>query len=146
MESTTTGDANMAVPIGNTTAIDPRKSGNGPPGAGGAGPPVPEYKPVSELYVKTMPDIDSEACGKSVTYPAEAEQLNIEGEVILRVELDEKGHVHGLKVLKGLGHGLDEAAMQALKHKCRFSPAIATDGKPVPYVIQSYKFTFQIER
>jgi protein TonB len=149
MSSTTEGDSSFSVPVGNTTMIDPKKSGKGPAvplPAAPAAPAKPEYKPVSELYIKSMPDIDSEACGKSVQYPAEAEQLGIEGTVHLRIELDEKGKVHGLKVTSGLGHGLDDAAKYALTHRCKFSPAVATDGKAVPYVINDYKFNFEIPR
>ena len=69
--------------------------------------------------------------GDTIQYPAEAEQLGIEGDVKLRVELDERGKVHGIKVTSGLGHGLDQAAVFALTHRCKFTPAIATDGKPV---------------
>jgi len=149
MSSTTEGDSSMAVPVGNTTMIDPAKSGKGPAvplPAAPPPPPKPSYQPVSELYIKKMPDIDSDACGRTIQYPAEAEQLGVEGDVKLRVELDDKGHVHGIKVLSGLGHGLDQAAVYALTHRCKFTPAIATDGKPVAYVIPSYVFHFEIPR
>jgi periplasmic protein TonB len=151
MSSTTEGDSSMAVPVGNSTMIDPAKSAKGPVvplPAAPPPPPTPSYKPVSELYIKTRPDIDEDACGKSVQYPAEAEQMGIEGDVKLRIELDEKGGVHAIKVLSGLGHGLDQAAVYAFTHKsaCRFKPAVATDGKPVAYVIPSYVFHFEIPR
>ena len=151
MSSTTEGDSSMAVPVGNTTMIDPAKSGKGPVvplPAAPPPPPKPSYQPVSELYIKKMPEIDGDACGRSIPYPSEAEQLGIEGAVKLRVELDEKGHVHAVKVLSGLGHGLDQAAIFALTHKleCKFSPAIGTDGKPAAYVIPNYTFNFEIPR
>lgn len=151
MESTTDGPSDFQVPTGNTTMIDPSKSGKhvGPVGAlpaAPAGPAKPEYKPVADVYIKTLPDIDGEACARTVTYPQEAEQLGIEGEVKLRVFLDETGKVHDIKLLKGLGHGLDQAAMHALKNKCKFKPAVGTDGKPVAYVIQTYTWTFELPR
>jgi protein TonB len=149
MSSTTEADSSVSVPVGNTTMIDPAKSAKGPVvplPAAPPPPPKPSYAPVSELYIKKMPDIDSEACGRSIQYPAEAEQLGIEGDVKLRVELDDKGKVHGIKVISGLGHGLDQAAVYALTHKCKFTPAVATDGKPVSYVIPSYVFHFEIPR
>lgn len=149
MSSTAEGDSSISVPVGNTTMIDPAKSAKGPVvplPAAPPPPPKPSYQPVSELYVKTMPEIDTDACGKSIPYPAEAEQMGVEGDVKVRVELDDKGHVHGVKVLSGPGHGLNEAAAWALAHKCKFSPAIATDGKPVAYVIPSYVFHFEIPR
>jgi periplasmic protein TonB len=151
MSSTVDGEANMAVNVGNTTMIDPKKSAKTtgpvmPLPAAPAPPPKPSYAPVGDLYIRSMPEIDNDACGHSVDYPPEAEQLGIEGTVRLRIELDERGKVHAVRVLSGLGHGLDEAAMHALKHKCKFTPAIATDGKPVPYVISEYQFHFEIPR
>jgi protein TonB len=140
-----------AMPTGNTTMIDPKNSGKHTGAvpqlpAGTPGPAKPEYKPVADVYIKSLPEIDSEACARMVTYPSEAEQLGIEGEVKLRVSLDESGKVHDIKVMHGLGHGLDQAAMNALKYKCKFKPAIGTDGKPAAYVIQTYTWTFELPR
>jgi periplasmic protein TonB len=152
MESTTTGDSAVSVPVGNTTMIDPKKSAphDTRPAALPAAlpPPKPAYQPVSDLYIKTLPETDDVKCGLSVPYPREAEELGIEGAVKLRVSLDERGHVHDVRVLQGLGHGLDEAAVRALKYRpeCKFSPAIANDGKPAPYVISQYTFNFVLPR
>jgi protein TonB len=149
MDSTTEGDSSFSVPVGNTTMIDPSKSGKGGPTplpAAPPGPPKDTYKPIADVYIKKLPEIDGEGCARQVTYPSEAEQLGIEGEVKLRVALDEAGKVHEIKVLKGLGHGLDQAAMNALRYKCKFSPAIGTDGKPAAYVIQTYTWTFELPR
>jgi protein TonB len=150
MESTTDSDG-PAVNVGNTTMMDPKKSGTGipqalPPGKVGADPTPQAYKPVADIYVKTLPEIDGEACARMVTYPQEAEQAGIEGEIKLRVALDEQGKVHDIKVLSGLGHGLDQAAMNALKYRCKFKPAVDTTGKPVAYVIQTYTWTFELPR
>lgn len=148
----TVGESSVAMPTGNTTMIDPSKSAKHSgvvqplPAAPVVAQPKDEYKPVSDLYIKKMPEIDDDACGRSIEYPREAEQLGIEGVVKLRVELDERGKVHAIRVTAGLGHGLDQAAIYALKYKCRFTPAIATDGKPVPYIISEYRFNFEIPR
>jgi TonB family protein len=111
-----------------------------PPAAAQAGRP---YQPVSDENIKKMPDVDSDACGRSIEYPAKAMNLGIEGDVILRVELDDTGRVHGVRVVSGLGHGLDEAAVFAVTHKCKFTPAISKDGHPVAYVIPKYVFHFE---
>ncbi len=154
MESTTSGESSVSAPVGNTTMIDPSKSAkhSGPvtplPAQTAPTPPKPSYQPVSDLYVKTAPEIDGDGCGRSVQYPDEAMQLGIEGTVKLRIELDERGRVHDVRVLSGLGHGLDQAAVNAIRHSpsCKASPAIGTDGKPVPYVISVYSFNFELPR
>jgi TonB family protein len=56
------------------------------------------------------------------TYTAEARQLKLEGEVSLEVEFCASGSVRVLRVVRGLGHGLDEAATQAAE-RIRFKPA-----------------------
>ncbi len=151
MESTTEDGDGPSVPVGNTTMIDPKKSGTGPvtplpAGKPGGDPTARVYTPVADIYVKTLPEIDGEACARMVTYPQEAEQAGVEGEIKLRVALDEKGKVHDIKVLSGLGHGLDQAAMNALRYRCKFKPAVDTSGKPVAYVIQTYTWTFELPR
>ena len=57
-----------------------------------------------------------------------------------------RGHVSSARVLRGLGYGLDQAAVEALTHRCHFTPAIANDGRPVPFVIESYTFDFELPR
>jgi protein TonB len=132
--------------MGGTTLADPARGGKpaGRPTGSPTSPGGDGYAPRSELDVSTMPDVDTEACGKSVTYPADAQQNGIAGEVRLRVELDASGHVHAARVLSGLGHGLDQAALDAIKHRCRFTPAKDKSGTPVPFVIQSYSFHFEL--
>jgi len=93
-----------------------------------------------------MPEIDTDACGRTIVYPPEAEQAGVEGDVRLRVTLSSEGHVDNVRVLTGLGHGLDREAIEALRHRCRFSPAIGKSGKPVAFVIQSYTFHFELPR
>jgi TonB family protein len=61
-------------------------------------------------------------------YTAEARNLKIEGEVHLKVVFQADGHVQVLQVVRGLGHGLDEAAMAAAQ-KIRFKPALR-EGRP----------------
>jgi TonB family protein len=55
-------------------------------------------------------------------YTAEARKLGIEGEVLLDVMFAASGDIRVLRVVRGLGHGLDESAEQAAQH-IRFNPA-----------------------
>ena len=153
MASTTEVPAGLPVPGGATTAGDPTRPGGGAPGGrtagagpGGGGAGEGAYQPASESDIATMPEVDTDACGRTIAYPDEAEQAGIEGDVRLRVSLSPEGRVYAVRVLSGLGHGLDRVAMEALKHRCRFSPAIGRGGKPVAFVIQSYTFHFQLPR
>ena len=62
-------------------------------------------------------------------YTPEARQKKIEGDVELDVEFTASGQVHVLRVLQGLGYGLDEAAVAAAQ-QIHFNPA-RRDGQPV---------------
>jgi TonB family protein len=65
-------------------------------------------------------------------YSQEALKLNIEGEVLLDVIFLASGNqVHVNRVVKGLGHGLDEAAMRAAE-QIKYKPALS-NGHPVDF-------------
>ncbi len=61
-------------------------------------------------------------------YTEEARKLRIEGEVLLEVVFEGSGKLRVVRLVRGLGHGLDEAAEQAAKD-IRFKPAVR-DGRP----------------
>jgi len=62
-------------------------------------------------------------------YTEEARQLKLEGEVLLEVLFGATGQLHVSRVVRGMGHGLDEAAIAAA-NKMRFKPALR-NGLPV---------------
>jgi TonB family protein len=62
-------------------------------------------------------------------YTDEARQLRLEGEVLLEVSFAANGQLHVNRIVRGLGHGLDEAAISAA-NKMRFKPALR-NGQPV---------------
>jgi TonB family protein len=64
-------------------------------------------------------------------YTSEARQLRIEGDVRLRVTFRADATVEVLKVVEGLGHGLDQNAVRAAR-KIEFAPA-ERNGKPVDF-------------
>lgn len=55
-------------------------------------------------------------------YTDDARAAGIEGRVRVEISLDEAGHVQSTRVVSGLGHGLDESAMEAAK-RMAFNPA-----------------------
>jgi len=72
------------------------------------------------------------------TYTEEARQLRLEGEVLLEVSFAAGGQLHVNRVVRGLGHGLDEAAVAAA-NRMRFKPAQrngqAVDSTAVVHVV-----------
>jgi len=62
-------------------------------------------------------------------YTDEARSLKLEGEVLLEVSFSANGTLHVNRVVRGLGHGLDEAAIAAA-NKIKFKPALRM-GQPV---------------
>ena len=65
-------------------------------------------------------------------YSAEALKMNLEGEVLLDVIFPASGgEVHVNRIVKGLGHGLDESATHAAQ-QIKFKPAIS-NGRPVDF-------------
>ena len=62
-------------------------------------------------------------------YTPEARTQKIEGDVLLDVVFAASGEVRVLGVVRGLGHGLDESAIDAAR-RIRFTPALQS-GRPV---------------
>ena len=71
------------------------------------------------------------ADGSNPVYTAEARKLGLEGEVLVEVVFPASGPVRIVRVSKGLGHGLDEAAISAAQ-RIRFKPATQS-GQPVDF-------------
>src|SRR6266581_7698528 len=71
-------------------------------------------------------------------YTDEARSLKLEGEVLLEVNFTANGQLHVNRVVRGLGHGLDEAAVAAA-NKMRFKPALrngqVVDSTAVVHVV-----------
>jgi len=71
-------------------------------------------------------------------YTAEARALKLEGEVLLEVAFAANGQLQVNRVVKSLGHGLDEAAIAAA-NKIRFKPATrngqAIDSTAIVHVV-----------
>jgi protein TonB len=61
-------------------------------------------------------------------YPAAARAEGIAGKVRVELSVDEQGQVVSARVLEGLGHGLDDAALEAAR-AAHFEPATRC-GKP----------------
>jgi TonB family protein len=79
----------------------------------------------------------------SPAYTDEARKLRIEGEVLVEVIFRASGQVQAVRVVKGLGHGLDEAALHAAE-QIRFKPALqegqAVDFPAVAHIVFQLAF------
>jgi TonB family protein len=98
-----------------TAGFDRRASA--PARSSSAPPTTPIERPV-EIVFKPTPE-----------YTDEARSARIEGIVTLDLEFTAAGDVHVLRVVRGLGHGLDEAAERAAL-RIRFKPA-QSEGRAV---------------
>ena len=88
-------------------------------------PPTVQSRP-APAAAKLIP---AEILSKPVPiYTDEARAKRIEGEVLLEVILEASGKLRVLRVVRGLGHGLDDAAVRAAE-QIRFKPALK-DGQP----------------
>ena len=70
-----------------------------------------------------------EAMIKNVVYPVAAKEAGIQGKVLVKTIIDEKGDVVETEVVQGVDADCDNAAMDAIK-KTKFTPGIK-DNKPV---------------
>ncbi len=58
---------------------------------------------------------------KKIVYPEIAKRLGVEGKVLIQAIIDENGNVAKAKVIKGIGSGCDEVALDAVKSS-KFTP------------------------
>ncbi|MBZ5510104.1 MAG: energy transducer TonB [Acidobacteriia bacterium] len=63
------------------------------------------------------------------SYTPDARAARVEGEVLLEVEFSASGKLHVLRIVRGLGHGLDESAIRAAE-QIRYKPA-TRGGAPI---------------
>ncbi|MFQ3580400.1 MAG: TonB family protein [Chloracidobacterium sp.] len=67
-------------------------------------------------------------------YTEEGRVNKIQGTVVLSATVGPDGSLSNIRVVKSLGYGLDEKAIEAAR-QCRFQPAIA-DGRPVSATVK----------
>ena len=116
---------------GGVATEGPKNSSRGPVQQAGFGdadvpaPPTVQSRPAAQADRITPAEILSKPVP---IYTEEARAKRIEGEVLLEVVLEASGRIRVLKVVRGLGHGLDDAAVHAAE-QIRFKPALK-DGQP----------------
>jgi len=101
-------------------------SGIGPGSGGGTG--GGPYRPGSGI---TPPSVLREV---RPDYTEDGRRRNIEGDVVLEIVVRRDGAVGDVKLLQGLGAGLDQRAIEAVR-QWRFSPA-QRQGVPVDVIVE----------
>jgi protein TonB len=110
------------IEIGDTE-IDISEQQDAPPPPPKEDKKVVEEEPVYFVAVEEMP----EPIGgigeiqKKIVYPEIAKRAGVEGKVYVLAFVDESGIVTDAKIIKGIGAGCDEAALDAVK-KTKFKP------------------------
>lgn len=101
-----------------------------------APPPPKEEKKIEEeptyfVAVEEMPEPVGgiQSIQSKIKYPEIAKRAGVEGKVYVLAFVDENGTVTDAKILKGLGAGCDEEALNAVK-QTKFKPG-KQRGKPV---------------
>src|SRR5579862_6625499 len=127
----TVASADFGAGVATSGKGDGRGNGKGGISTGGFG---------AEQVVHQAPKIAQMDSGPATTpvqitykpnpvYTQEARDMKLEGEVLLEVSFLADGTLHVNRVVRGMGHGLDEAAIAAA-NKIRFKPALRM-GQPV---------------
>ncbi len=90
-----------------------------------------EEEPQYFVAVEEMPEPIGgiQAIQSKIVYPEIAKRAGIEGKVYVLAFVDETGNVTKAEIIKGLGAGLDDAALNAVK-ATKFKPG-KQRGKPV---------------
>jgi protein TonB len=101
-------------------------------------PPAAEEDDEPEIFivVERMPEPigGMQAIYDRVVYPEIARRAGIEGRVVLQFIVDERGNVVNPIVIRGIGGGADEAAIEAVRG-VRFTPGMQR-GQPVKVQFQ----------
>jgi len=149
MESTVTGGEGpvvAAVEGGGNLFADPKKGGDPgpkqverpPPPASGRGK---DPGATGEDVTEPIPLLSEEQ--RRPPYTQEALSREVEGVMLVELLIGEDGAVRQATLKKGLGYGLDEAALKFIKERYRFKPATFR-GQPIARRI-SFPITYAIE-
>jgi len=75
-------------------------------------------------------------------YPLEARRRGLEGEVVALLDVDERGRVKKVRVVRRAGHGMDEVAERTMM-TWRFAPAERHCVPAASRVRYTYQFTIR---
>lgn len=116
--------AGMALPNGGGVRRAPAAESSAKGGPRRLASAVPALDPCEERALRPKPRNVPQPLGTEA-----ARAAGVEGKVRVQLSVDETGHVTDVRLLAGLGYGLDEAALAAAR-RAEFEPATRC-GKPV---------------
>ncbi len=94
--------------------------------------PAPQDQQPKKPQLTAAPELLE---GAAPVYPPDAEKAGLEADVDLRLAIDAQGNVTKAEVITPVGHGFDEAAIDAAR-RYKFKPA-EFDRKPGPIVVET---------
>ena len=97
--------------------------------------PTPDEFVAFEIEPKPITPISPE-------YPELARKAGIEGTVWVKILIDKQGDVRDAQILRGIGAGLDEAAIKALR-STKYTPAIQNNQPVAVWVAQRIIFNLR---
>jgi periplasmic protein TonB len=83
---------------------------------------MPEYPGGQEALMKYFK--------KNIKYTKEARRKGVEGRVLISFIVDKDGSIDSARVIKGIGYGCDEVALEAVKNMPLWKPGVQ-DGRNV---------------
>ena len=110
-------------------------------------PPFNQHPHPEQIYLTSSQSADSATAIKSIDailaseppiligglsslkirYPERARERSVQGRVIVQFVVDVEGKAKKIKIIKGIGHGCDGAARNAIR-KAKFIPGKDADG------------------
>ncbi len=96
-----------------------------------------EDSPTDFMFVETQPTFMGggpekflEHIFKNIRYPSRAKRMGIEGKVFVKFIIDQKGAITNVEVVKGIGGGCDQEAIDAINKAPNWTPG-KQRGRPV---------------
>src|SRR6202789_1440137 len=117
------GSGNGPMKSDNFAAVKPVQLGTPPPS------PAERGTAPAALSAATTPKITFKP---TAVYTDDAHSHNIQGNVVVKVIFHANGTIEVINVVRGLGHGLDENALQCARG-IRFRPALNAAGEPIDF-------------
>lgn len=117
MDSTVSSNSGLSVRVGNTIGVKPTDEVVAPE-------EVQPLRKVSFAKLETPPKLIRDFVYPQSDYPPDALAEGIQGQVTLKLTIDENGDVSNVKLMRGVHPSLDDLAIKAC-YKFKFKPGMS---------------------